>query len=227
VIQTINNHPGYDALLDHAMGNTNEAESLILSCHIAFCRTCKSELNRYEKVGGFYLNNHEELKVSKELWKSILERVEGVEQEDKHNSCSAHKIKTSLVDNDINIPSFLTDYLENDLNTENWNSSINSVRYKDILFKDKKFKGKLLEIPPGRSMPKHGHEANEATLVIHGGYSDEKGNYNKGDLVIANSDEVHSPVSSKEMGCVCLVVYSGSLKFKGLLGSLLNFSKFS
>ena len=34
-------------------------------------------------------------------------------------------------------------------------------------------------------MPKHGHEALEATLVLHGGYCDEKGDYNKGDLVVA------------------------------------------
>ena len=30
-------------------------------------------------------------------------------------------------------------------------------------------------------MPKHGHEALEATLVLHGGYSDEKGEYNQKD----------------------------------------------
>ena len=76
-----------------------------------------------------------------------------------------------------------------------------------------------------KSMPKHGHEALEATLVLHGGYHDEKGDYNKGDLVVASSDEVHSPVSASS-GCICLVVYSGSLQFKGLLGSILNLTKF-
>ena len=75
-------------------------------------------------------------------------------------------------------------------------------------------------------MPKHGHEALEATLVLHGGYSDETGAYNKGDLVVANSEEVHSPVSAETTGCLCLVVYSGSLQFKGLLGSILNLAKF-
>ncbi|GIR46788.1 MAG: hypothetical protein CM15mP56_3640 [Alphaproteobacteria bacterium] len=83
----------------------------------------------------------------------------------------------------------------------------------------------MLEIPANKSMPKHGHEALEATLVLHGGYCDEKGDYNKGDLVVASSDEVHSPVSASS-GCICLVVYSGSLQFKGLLGSILNLTKF-
>ena len=84
----------------------------------------------------------------------------------------------------------------------------------------------MLEIPPGKSMPKHSHEGLEATMVFHGGYSDESGNYNKGDLVILSGDEEHSPVSSQKTGCLCLVIYSGSLKFKGILGSILNLSKF-
>ena len=50
-------------------------------------------------------------------------------------------------------------------------------------------------------------------------------NMNKGDLVVASNDEVHSPVSASS-GCICLVVYSGSLQFKGLLGSILNLTKF-
>ena len=84
----------------------------------------------------------------------------------------------------------------------------------------------MLEIPPGKSMPKHSHEGLEATMVFFGGYSDESGEYNKGDLVILSGDEEHSPVSSKDTGCLCLVIYSGSLKFKGILGSILNLSKF-
>ena len=111
-------------------------------------------------------------------------------------------------------------------NTNNWKSTINNVKYKDIKFKDANISGKLLEIPANKSMPKHGHEALEATLVLHGGYSDEKGDYNKGDLVVASSEEVHSPVSADPSGCICLVVYSGSLQFKGLIGSILNLTKF-
>ena len=47
----------------------------------------------------------------------------------------------------------------------------------------------------------------------------------KGDLVILEDNEEHTPISSEKTGCIC-IVYSGSLKFKGLLGSILNLSKF-
>ena len=55
------------------MGNTTEAESLIISCHIAYCAECKEELKKYETIGGYYLSNHKELSVSKDLWKKSAE----------------------------------------------------------------------------------------------------------------------------------------------------------
>ena len=82
----INKHPSYDMLLNHAMGNTSEAESLIISCHIAYCPICKKEIEKYEEIGGYYLTNHEKLNVSKDLWKNILDKVEDLEQEHKQNN---------------------------------------------------------------------------------------------------------------------------------------------
>ena len=226
VIQDINLHPSSDMLLKYSMGNTTEAESLIISCHIAYCTECKNEIKKYETIGGYYLSNHKELNVSEDLWKNILRKVNGLEQEEPQTNYTSHTIKSSLSDVEIKIPSTLAKYLGADFNTNVWKSTINNVNYKDINFQDKNISGKLLEIPANKSMPKHGHEALEATLVLHGGYSDEKGEYNKGDLVVASSDEVHSPVSADPSGCICLVVYSGSLQFKGLLGSILNLTKF-
>ena len=221
----INLHPSSDMLLKYSMGNTTEAESLIISCHIAYCSECKEELKKYETIGGYYLSNHKELSVSEDLWKNILGKIDGLEQENIQSNYISHSIKSNLSDSNVKIPSTLSEYLGPDFDTKNWKSSINNIRFKDINFKDKNINGKLLEIPANKSMPKHGHEALEATLVLHGGYYDEKGDYNKGDLVVASSDEVHSPVSASS-GCICLVVYSGSLQFKGLLGSILNLTKF-
>ena len=225
MLKEISLHPSSDMLLKYSMGNTTEAESLIISCHIAYCAECKEELKKYETIGGYYLSNHKELNVSKDLWKNILVKVDGLEQEEYQANYTSHSIKSSLSHSDIKVPSTLSEYLGSDFDTKDWKSSINNIKYKDIKFQDRNISGKLLEIPANKSMPKHGHEALEATLVLHGGYFDEKGDYNKGDLVVASSDEVHSPVSASS-GCICLVVYSGSLQFKGLLGSILNLTNF-
>ena len=175
----INLHPSSDMLLKYSMGNTTEAESLIISCHTAYCVECKEELKKYETLGGYYLSNHKELSVSKDLWKNILVKVDGLDQEQYQANYTSHSIKSNLSHSDIKIPSTLSGYLGPDFDTKNWKSSINNINYKDIKFKDRNISGKLLEIPANKSMPKHGHEALEATLVLHGGYFDEKGDYNK------------------------------------------------
>ena len=47
IVQDINLHPSSDMLLKYSMGNTTEAESLIISCHIAYCSECKNEIKKY------------------------------------------------------------------------------------------------------------------------------------------------------------------------------------
>jgi putative transcriptional regulator len=219
-------HPSSEMLLNHAMGNTNEAESLIISSHIAYCPACKAEVAKYENIGGFYLKNHEELNVSKSLWNNLLVKIDGLEQDRKETNFIDHKLSTRLCEKGVRIPSFLYQYVSDATDTKNWSSAINNVKYYNINFSESSYKGKMLEIPPGKIMPKHSHEGTEATMVFHGGYSDEVGNYNKGDLVILDDNDEHTPISSEQTGCICLVIYSGSLKFKGLLGSILNLSKF-
>ena len=219
-------HPSSEMLLNHSMGKTNEAESLIISSHIAYCSACKAEVAKYENIGGFYLKNHEELKVSKSLWNNLLNKIEDTKQDVEEKNFVDYKIKTRLDQKGVRIPSFLQQYLPNATDTKNWSSAINNVKYYNINFRDSVYKGKMLEIPPGKIMPKHSHEGLEATMVFHGGYSDESGDYNKGDLVILDDNEEHTPISSEKTGCICLVIYSGSLKFKGILGSILNLSRF-
>ncbi len=225
-MHTINCHPSSEMLLRHAMGNTTEAESLIISSHLTYCAECKAEVAKYENIGGFYLKNHEELNVSESLWNNLLGKLDGLEQDTHKSNYIDYKLNTTLNSNGVRIPSFLHQYLPNASDTQKWNSTINNVKYFNIDFKENSYKGKMLEIPPGKVMPKHSHEGLEATMVFHGGYSDEAGNYNTGDLVILEDNEEHSPISSEKTGCICLVIYSGSLKFKGILGSILNLSKF-
>ena len=219
-------HPSSEMLLNQAMGNTSEAESLIILGHAAYCPACKAELEKYENLGGNYLNNNDTTDISVGLLEKTLDKIDKTDQVVEDKNFTDHKIRSNLTEEKIRIPSFFTQYLDRKVDTILWNSTINNVRYTNLTFSDKNITGKFLEIPPGKSMPKHGHEGEEATLVLHGGYSDERGHYHKGDLVIAKDSEVHSPVASKDTGCLCLVIYSGSIRFKGLLGSILNLSKF-
>ena len=152
-MQTINWHPSSEMLLNHAMGNTNEAESLIISSHLTYCAECKAEVAKYENIGGFYLKNHEELNVSESLWNNLLGKLDDLEQDTHKSNYIDYKLKTRLNSNGVRIPSFLHQYLLNASDTQKWNSTINNVKYFNIDFSESSYKGKMLEIPPGKVMP--------------------------------------------------------------------------
>ena len=101
------------------------------------------------------------------------------------------------------------------------------IKYYDIDLGNSKqnTRARMLSIPPGKKLPHHGHEGQELTLVIQGGFSDENGSYDSGDVAIEDENNIHTPISDPMEGCICLVVYEGNLKFKGLFGPILNFLK--
>jgi len=219
-------HPDDSSLFDYALGNLSEPESLIVTSHITYCSLCRSNTSNYEKVGGTFLDKDTGIDVSKNLLESIFERIESEKDIPRSPQNYSAILKTSLKEEGLQIPSSIANYLENKNDTSNWNSTINNVKYFDFKFSSSEYKARLLEISPGKVLPKHGHNGLETTLVLYGGYHDENGSYNIGDIVTASDKDIHKPVSSIDDGCLCLIVSSGSIKFKGLLGSILNLSRF-
>jgi len=81
---------------------------------------------------------------------------------------------------------------------------------------------RLVKIAAGRKLPTHGHGASELTLVLDGAFSDEIGEYRRGDIQDIDYRSEHQPVADRKLGCICLIACDRSLRFKGWLGLLLR-----
>ena len=79
---------------------------------------------------------------------------------------------------------------------------------------------RLLKITGGRSVPEHGHEGAEMTMVLAGGFSDAGRSFARGDIEWADADVVHQPVADDGEDCICLAVTDGPLKFFDVIGRL-------
>lgn len=75
----------------------------------------------------------------------------------------------------------------------------------------------LLRLDPGRSIPQHGHDDDEYTLVISGSFQDENGIYERGDVCTAGAGRVHRPVVLGDEPCVCFAVNMGRMRFSSPL----------
>ena len=78
----------------------------------------------------------------------------------------------------------------------------------------------LLHIDKGGSVPCHTHKGFEITLLLQGSFSDEMGEYHKGDFMWLNGEHTHQPVTQE--GCVCLTVSSDAIHFTQGMSQLLN-----
>jgi len=76
----------------------------------------------------------------------------------------------------------------------------------------------LYRISPGAKIPRHTHAGHEYTLVVAGGFSDERGSYGPGDVVIKGPADTHTPVGDEGEICYALAVRDGGLHFTGMLG---------
>ncbi len=82
-----------------------------------------------------------------------------------------------------------------------WRKGLSGVHYA----KRGKNRGQLMRLDPGQSAPAHGHSAYEATVVLRGRFNDGRGEYRRGDMVVAGPGDHHQPSGTGDEMCVCFV----------------------
>ena len=85
---------------------------------------------------------------------------------------------------------------------------------------------KLIKMDPGASVPLHSHGGKEYILVLDGSFCDEYGTYSKGDIQINDQKIKHTPIASRDTGCLCLSITEKDVIFFGKYGSFLNLFTF-
>tara|TARA_R100000365_G_C2745118_1_gene73894 strand:- start:1801 stop:2427 length:627 start_codon:yes stop_codon:yes gene_type:complete len=83
----------------------------------------------------------------------------------------------------------------------NWRRGLTGVRYAATGTRG----ARLMKLDPGQSAPMHGHNDLEATVVVHGRFSDGHGTYKRGDIVLGEPGMRHKPQAVGHETCVCLV----------------------
>jgi putative transcriptional regulator len=80
----------------------------------------------------------------------------------------------------------------------------------------------LLRLEPGKGLPVHRHVANEFTIVLQGGYTDNTGNYAVGDFAVGPGAQQHEPIADPGEPCIALIVIEKPIVLTGGLARWLN-----
>ena len=201
-----NHHPSAELLLAYASGAADEATSLIVAAHLAYCAACRLQSRELEALGGSLLQELAPVPMSGGALDAALAKL---------NEIKPFERAARPVSRD-GTPSVLRPYIGGDLRDVRWRQVGPRLAYVPI-FRRGRVTARLLRGVPGAETGAHRHAGLEYTLVLKGGFSDETGRYAPGDLQMMEGDMRHNPIADPGEDCINLAVTTGPLKFESLL----------
>lgn len=216
-----NYHPEESLLVDYATGATNEAEALILAAHLTLCPHCRATVARFEGLGGALIDSMIPANMASNALQAALARIDTAPDGDQPNQVPP-VADPRPTDGAATFPAPLRRYAGGDAGQVKWRSVMRGLDECELDIGGGHVKAKLLRIAAGAAMPKHTHAGNEMTLVLTGGFVDERGHFARGDMAVHDSAVDHRPVADPDGDCICLAVTDGPLRLTGALGRFLN-----
>ena len=119
------------------------------------------------------------------------------------------------------LPAPLLRLVGSDINDLKWRTKVPGVREYRISESDRG-EASMLWVGAGRRVPSHSHDGSEITLVLKGAFADVTGRYGRGDIVIAEADLDHRPMTDENEDCICFAVTDAPLRLTGPVGRILD-----
>jgi len=205
----IKHHLSETLLFGYAAGTLPEAFSLIAATHVTLCDDCRARLAALEALGGAVVEDMNASPMTDGALDRAMTRL--LPPDRRTMAQRRHAV----------LPAPLLDYVGGDLDAVRWKPVGMGVR-QAILPTSKGAMARLLHIPAGRAVPDHGHRGTELTLVLSGAFHDTIDRFGPGDLEIATSDLVHTPIAEPGADCICLAATDAPLRFISLIPRLLQ-----
>ena len=211
-------HPNqYENLLfNYAIGLLDEAQHLIISSHIMMSARAREIVRSYEQLGGELLEREcNPVKMRDCSLDKVLAHLDEEPEPEKH-PCFEYFTQG------MDLPDIITHYLALQRRNPAWKNLYPGIKTYELALKCKQSRARFLKAEPERATPTHTHRGSEITLILEGAFSDQGKEYYKGELIIRDENDEHTPKACPERGCVCLMVSSKPVRLTGKLARLLN-----
>ena len=199
-------------LLSYAAGALNPGRSLMVASHLAYHDDLQESVADAEVIGGTLLESLNGTDVSDRVLDELMTRLD---------STVAPNIKP-ITSAGSQFPQPLREFLNGDMDSVKWRSigpGMHNVRLWNGPNDERLW---LLKARGGNVMPEHGHNGEEWTLVLKGSYHTELGRFGVGEIDVAGEEIEHQPLINPDEECICLVLTEGPLRFKSLVGRMVQ-----
>lgn len=203
-----------ELLLDYASGALAEGPSLAVSLHIALDPVSRRTVQDLQAFGGALLESENPPAFEEFALGLAIAKLDAVDVEPRPQPSKP-------------MPGFewapapLRRYLGN---APRWRKAIGGFENIPIHVPGDNHRVELLRLMPGRGLPQHRHSGNEYTIVMHGGFTDNTGNYGVGDFAVGPGSHDHEPVADTGDGqpCIALIVLERPIVLTGPIGRWFN-----
>ncbi len=209
---TIRHHPNDATLAAFAAGAMDEGRRLVVATHLDICPACRQAARAFEAVGGVALHDEAAaLPLSADARKRALDSIE----QDLASGQDLPAEKPAVAQ--AARQSALSAY---PLGAWRWIGPGIYWRPVDLASPDTRVF--MLKAAPGTALPDHSHTGIEWTAVLQGAFRHDHGRYGAGDFDEADESVEHNPRVEDGVECICLVAMQGQIRFKSLIGRLLQ-----
>ena len=197
-----------ELIFSYSSGKLGEAKSLFVSMYLFLNSIAAKKASIFDNLLAHNLNDLDEVAPKKLNYKDCI--TSSSKENLEYKKSKNYNPLNNLIGNIDNLK---------------WKSIYKGFREFNLPLKDKDTI-KLIKMDPGTSVPLHSHNGKEYILVIDGSFSDEYGEYKKGDMQINDQNIKHHPTACNKNGCVCMSITENDVIFFGKFASILNLFTF-
>jgi len=208
----IQHHPDEAHLLEYSAGALSTPHALCVRMHLNQCLRCRCQADMLDSIGAVVLDRQtvEDGGLSADLFDQVLDRIDGENPAPaKAPATTTDPLRKLLGDDMENLP---------------WKRQLGDVSVLDItdLFPGQSDRIVLQKLNAGGRAPRHGHRGEETTLVVQGGFTDNRGVFEAGDFVMLDQAVEHQPVALHDDDCITFSILSAPVRLTGAFLRIFN-----
>ena len=208
---TIAHHPDEDLLAAYAAGSLDLGHRVAIATHLAACESCRDWVRAMEQVGGALIADMAPAALTEGALARTLARID----EPPPPASAARPV---CEDAPESLPRFVKTY-----EFRPWRRIAPRVAMRPIRLPEPgSTRVFLLKAAGGTKVIEHVHTGLEMTCVLAGAFRREGERYGPGDFDFGEGDIHHAPRVEEGDDCVSLVAIQGELRWRGLLGRLIQ-----
>lgn len=200
-------HPETSILEAYAQGTLDDVAAFTIATHMETCPQCRSKVDELEECCGEELVNASTQPAGS--FDDMLTNILALEPSDEPFRPSRKPTFIEVNGKTFRLPLSLSRFREQ---IGEWKSYGGKVYSASIELSDQA-RVNLMYISEGVTIPQHTHKGLESTLVLHGSFSDEDGEYQVGDYLLKDASVKHSPFTKQGEDCLCLTVLTEPMLF--------------